>query len=194
MTTVIKSGSSGNTAEVNDRNELKVDATAETRATVEALEGGAFIISTPVLALTSANKSSLLWISNTDTLQWVISQLVFSLTASTGGTGAAFVEILKNPTAGTLVSAGVVTSAQNLDFGSPTVLTSDIRTGLEGQTLTDGTELTQIVIPVVPSRTLQTGQAIVLSPGTQMGLSVTPPTGNTAMTAHILTILHRITL
>ena len=146
MTTVIKSGSSGNTAGVNDKNELRVCAVSEERATVAALEGDAFLISTPVITLTSANKSALLWVSNTDTLQWVISRFVFSFTASTGGVGAAPVEILKNPTAGTLISAGVATLAQNLDFGSPVALTSDIRTGSEGQTLTDGTE--ELALPI----------------------------------------------
>lgn len=193
MTTVIQGGSTGNTADVNKKNQLEVCAVSEARATLAALEGNAFLISTPVLALSSANKSSLLQISNTDIVQWVISRLVFSLTTSTGGVGAASVEILKNPTAGTLISAGVVTSAQNLDFGSPTELTSDIRTGVEGLTLTNGVELTEIVIPTVPSRTVLAGQAVVLSPGTQIGLSLTPPTGNTSMTAHIIIILHRIT-
>jgi len=193
MTQVLKSGKNGNTVDVTDKNQLKVSSVSEAQSVDAAITGDSFLIVTPIITLTSANKSSLLWISNLDSLQWVISRTSFSFTASTDGIGEIVGEVLKNPTTGTLIDSGIVTQAENLNFGSPKVLASDIRTGVEGQTLTNGAQASQLLIPKDSSRTILSGEAVILSPGSQIGLSITPPAGNTSMKAHISLILHKVT-
>ena len=192
MTFILKSGTTGSTAEVDLNNRLQTFATSETSSTFAAVNGNAFNINTESINLTSANASSLLYLLNTDTLDWSVNRVFYNAEVSTGGSGKWLAEVLANPTTGTLVSAGTATTPHNLNFGSATALNATTLKGVEGSTLTNGTVRVSTIVPASGTRVLISFDSIILTPGSSIGVRLTPPVGNTDMDVQVGINLHRI--
>ena len=182
MTFVLKSGTTGSTAEVDSRNRLQTFATVETASTyAAAVSGDLFNINTETITLTSGSPSSVLYMKNTDSVIWIFSRIFYNAEVSTGGTGGWLAEVLANPTAGTLISGGTTITPHNLNFGSAKELTATTLKGAEGDTLTDGVVRVSTIVPSSGSRVLIGFDSVILEPGSSIGVRVTPPVGNTGM-------------
>ena len=192
MTFILKSGTTGSTAEVDSNNRLQTFATSETSSTFAAVNGNAFNINTESITLTSANASSLLYLLNTDVLDWSLNRVFYNAEVSTGGSGRWLAEVLANPTTGTLVSGGVATTPHNLNFGSANALNATALKGAEGSTLTNGTVRVSTIVPASGTRVLISFDSIILTPGSSIGVRITPPAGNTSMELQVGINLHRI--
>ena len=115
---VLKDGKTGNTAEVDVDNRLQTSANTETESTFAAFNGNLYNINTDTINLTTANASALLFMQNTDDRDWVLTRVFYNAEVSTGGSGKFLAEVLANPTAGTLISAGVATSIKRKPVSS----------------------------------------------------------------------------
>jgi len=188
---IIKDGSAGDTAKVDTRNRLSTFSITQTEATDSALLGDLYNINSGIITLTTANISSLLFLKNTDTVDWIISRVFYNVAASTGGSGRWIANVVANPTAGTLISAGTDFTSFNLNFGSPKILSATLKKGVEGSTLTDGEVRVSTLIPAAAVRVIIPFESIVLEPGSALGIQITPPASNTSMEVQVGVNLHR---
>jgi len=189
---VLKDGKTGNTAEVDTDNRLQTSANTETESTFAAFNGNLYNINTDTINLTSANASSLLYMSNTDDRDWVLTRVFYNAAVSIGGSGDFLAEVIANPTAGTLISAGVAITPHNLNFGSPRALTSVALKGAEASTITDGVVRVSTIVPASGVRVLIAFDSIIVPPAASIAVRITPPTGNTSMDIQVGFNLHRI--
>ena len=187
---IIVDPSTGFSATVNSRNQLDVAATSEPQEVVEALNGGAFLITTGSVNLTSANLSMLLYFQNSESVSWVLneSSAVFGATDGTGDTEAQFTV---NPTTGTLISAGSNLVPINLNLGSSKALTGTFKLGAEGSTVTNGGVAAPTLIPEGMLSRIFPGNPIIIAPGSSLAIGIKPPTGTTSMNVQIYVPIHR---
>jgi hypothetical protein len=177
---VLKDGKTGNTAEVDTNNKLKTFSTSQPEETTSALEGDTFTINTGDITLTTASESGVFFVENTDIVPWILTRLFFNVGTSTSGTGHWRLRILKNVSAGTLVSAGTAVTPQNLNFGQAKTLTSTSLKGVEGSTVTDGTEVINSIVPTDAIRVLISDNPIIVEPGSTYTVAITPQASNTS--------------
>jgi len=177
---VLKDGRSGRTAEINGDNKLKTFSTSQPEETTAALNGNTFTINTGDITLTSANESGVLHVVNTDTVPWILTRLFFNVGASTAGTGFWRLRVIKNASAGTLISGGTAITPENLNFGKASTLTSTALKGAEADTVTDGTEVINSIIPGASTRVLISDNPLIVEPGSTISVTITPPSGNTS--------------
>jgi len=194
MSDYIQDGTgSGSRAEVDTKNRLHTFSISESGATEAALDGNLYNVNTETLTLTSGNASSLLYMKNTNDHPWVMTRLFYNAGTSTGGTGDFLVELVANPTTGTLITGGTATTPHNLNFGSSQVLTATALKGTEGSTITDGTVRVSTIIPSSGTRVLIAFDSIVIPAGASFAVRVTPQSGNTSMDIQVGANLHRFT-
>lgn len=191
MSVTIQDGRSGRTAEVNENNQIEAFATSRTQLTQSLLAGDGYIITTPVINLTSAGLSGLLHIENTDTMDWIVNRFFVNIGPSNVTDEHSF-QLLFNSTGGTLISAGADFGAVNLNAGSARSLTATIKSGVEASTVTGGIVVIGSIVPTTGARTALIGDNLIVPPGTSMQVTVTPPTGNTGMNAQVGFLLHRV--
>lgn len=189
---VLEDGRSGRTAEVNTDNQLEVFSTRRTQLSQALLEGNAFIVTTPAVNLTSAITSGILYISNTDTMNWVINRWFVNVGTSAGGSGDHTFQLIYNVTGGTLVSGGTSFDAKNVNAGSANTLTGSFIYGAEGSTTTNGDVIVDSIVPATAARTAIAEDNFVVPPGTNAVVTVTPPTGNTSQNVQVGFLLHRV--
>lgn len=184
MAQEIKDGTGkGYVAQVDSDNRLHVNSVTRTQAEQAALLGEAYNLSTGVITLTSANQTCISYMKYTGTDPFVIKELIAIPSNSTGGSGTASIQLIKNPTGGTIVSNAVVMpSIQNRDFSSSKLPDADLFKGVEGDTVTGGsifgaTSRDNFDAPIVFD-----AANIVLRKGNSIAVNITPPSGNTSQT------------
>ena len=180
MTFILKDGKTGKTASVDTSNRLNTFSVSQLEETNSALDGDTFTINTGDITLTTANESGVFYVSNTDTLPWIFTRLFFNVGASTGGTGHWRLKVIKNATAGTLISGGTTVTPVNLNFGKAKTLTSTSLKGAEGDTVTDGIDVINSIIPTASTRVLIANNPLILEPGSTAAITITPPASNTS--------------
>jgi hypothetical protein len=112
----IKNAGTGDIAKVTTAGRLKTETVTEdikNHACDVGIEQK-YNINTGDLTLTNATKTSVLYIKNDSTLgPLVVDALIYNLGASTSGTGDVLIEVIRNPTAG-----DIVTNANNVAVGT----------------------------------------------------------------------------
>lgn len=180
MAEMIKDGTgSSRLAKVTEDNELLIHGSTESHISEAVGLGKAWNIGTDYLTLTSDSASDVLYIKNTGTEDLHIDLYVVLARASTGGSGDLLVEILRNPTGGTVVSDASSITPVNMDFGSNRTIIADTYKGGEGKTLTGHTQ--SLNSKTTADNRLLLGILTKLPQGASVGLRLTPPTGNTSM-------------
>ena len=180
MSEEIKDGTgTGNKAMVGDKNRLHTHSLSATAASVATASGEAFNVSSGLVTLTSANESSLLYVSNTEEDIISITTLFINLGTSTGGSSEGTLKFQLNPTEGTLITDATEAQVLNRHVGNSINLSANAYKGAEGKTCTGGDS---IQLPT-------TGGAIpseyVVPRGSSFAVSYTPPAGNTSMKVQI---------
>jgi hypothetical protein len=174
-------GGTGRLVNVTSDGRLSTFTITETEEESGVHNGTSYNIETPVINLTTANKSALLYVLNNEAEDLVLTGF-FTLTgASTGGAGSIVVEHQFNPTSAgsTLVSAGSAVTAVNKNGGSAKTLDATIKSGVEGSTVDAG-------LKTITGYHAATGRLVLpitinLPQGTSIAVSVTPQPGNTSM-------------
>ena len=191
MPNVIKSGDSGNTAKVTSDGLLQTYATTRGSFTQVNLDGDAYNINTGFITLTNAADTPVLYLKNNETRDFLVTAIAVGVKDSTGGTDLVAITIVRNPTAGTIVSnASAVAINSNRNFGSNKALTADAYKGATGSTMTDGTDHILVVQP--DSGRLFATVDEVLPKGTSIGIKIAPPANNTSMIVYAAIIGHLV--
>lgn len=180
---IIKDGTgTGNAVRIDSSNRLHTNSVT-VAANQNAVDSGkGFNINTGTISLTSANKSAVLYFKNTGTVSLHIHKLFYLVGNTTGGSGDILITVLRNPTAGTIVSGATnVEMNSNRNYGSAAVLTADAYTGAEGTTFTDGTKSVESIFNASPFRAALDIGSIQLQPGNSIGIDFTPSAGTTAL-------------
>ena len=183
---IIRGGNNNIPAKVTAQGRLAVDAITETEFRSALARGKAWNISSGVQTLTSANASVLLYVNNTGEQDLIVDLQVVLTDASTGGsaTGKVLVEILKNPTAGTVISDATAGESMNMNFGSQNDPSALVYSGAEGKTLTGQVNIFRS--QTSPSNRLVLPPLIQMPKGSSVGARITPPTGNTSMDCEVI--------
>jgi hypothetical protein len=186
---VIKNAGSGDNAKVTTAGRLKVESVNE-EITDHACDTGIeqkYNINTGDITLTSANKTSTLYVKYDGTEgDLVVTSLIYNLGSSTNGTGDVLIEVIRNPTAGDIVTnannVAVGTGASaNQNFGSANTLTADIYLGATGESVfTDGAVTVSTRSASNAGRIVISLGAVILPKGSSLGINYTPPSGNTS--------------
>ena len=173
----------GKSVKIDDQNRMYVDAITFNRAEEEVERGNGYNINTGVINLTSANKSAVLYMKNNEDYPLVITALFYMWGTSTGGTGDVLVTMLRNPSAGTIISNAVAAemAGVNRNFGSNKSLSADIYKGAEGNTFTNGDKIIESLLDQGARRTVLTVGDVVIPKGSSLGIDITPATGNTSL-------------
>lgn len=132
--------------------------------------GDSFIIPTEFIALTTtASYTGILYITNTS-----VTHNIHVERARSSSTVGALWHLVKNPTAGTLISAGTAVTPVNYNFSSGRTLTGTAKKGVDAQTVTDGTWMEQWQTNVYDAKERQYDGAIVLGTGNSLAILCKP--------------------
>lgn len=183
----IKDGSGKGYETKVDRNQrLHTDAVSRSQLEQAALVSDSYNLNTGAITLTSANESGIFYIKNNENKPLVISEILVIVGATTGGSGDAICEIIKNPTTGTVVSnATNVDTAENRNFGSAKTLTANIYKGAEASTITDGTTFASTTRSAFGTLISFDAASIVLEKGNSLAVTYQPPAGNTSQIVRV---------
>ncbi len=171
----------GYRAKVTEGNKLLTQAVTETQSDHHSEIGKRFNINTGDITLTgNATASGVLYFKNNEDEDFHITVVVYNLGNSTSGTGDSLIEIIKNPTAGTLISNAVAVSVNsNFNFGSALDLSATAYKGAEGYTITDGSVFTTTRSSANGRIALTLGD-IIIPKGSSLGIRYTTQTSNSS--------------
>jgi len=168
---VIKDGTGkGFQASVNPNNRLRTHAEVlELLPAVSLRDGKAFFYHTDFVALTTTGSfSSLVYLKNTSTTPLAIMKV------RTCGTAYCQWRLLKNPTGGTLISAGTATTPVALNFSSPEDFEGTALVGVDGHT-TSGHTVLGTWINGGPGHSVEEfSGALILGQGDSIAMEVKP--------------------
>ncbi len=174
---IIDGRGSGKRVGVDTENRMLTQTINETLFQHAAEEGDAYFIGTPLINLTNADESAIIFIENNEDEPLILGNFFLIAESTTGGSPNMFrVNWYKNPTA---ISSGTATVALNQDFGSSKTLDATIRYGVQGSTVTGGGLAAILSFPIGQFNSLDAN--LVLPKGSSFVITVTPPTGNTSM-------------
>ena len=177
MITQIEGGTgSGYRAKVDTENRLSTFSITETRlADISARTGDAFILTSDFVSLTTTGSfSGIMYIKNTSTTENIFVDRI-RICGTGSSMGSLQTKLVKNPTAGTLISdenAGISIPA---NLGSQEVFSGlNYAASADGKTVTDGTQFSQFTIHL-PGHTIQDYQGNLIIPGgASMGIALKP--------------------
>ena len=187
MGLIIESSRNGNKADVDVKGRLKTLSISE-GYNIEAAElGESFNINTGTVNLTSANESSVAYFKNNEDKDFVIESILVIFGSSTGGSGDHSIEIIKNPTAGTIISNAVAgETVSNRNFGSARSLIADFYKGVEGDTGNSGEVFGNTTRSSASTSPVEfDADVIVLPKNAGLSINFTPATGNTSVNVKV---------
>jgi len=167
-----------NGLKVDDNNQMHSFCVTETEKNAAVEDGYAFNINTGIIALTGTSDSAIFYIKNNESplngdSDLVIDTIVIGInTISATITESPVLTVIRNPTAGTIVSgASAVDMSSNSNFGSSNTLEDSlIYKGADGNTITDGTD--HAIVLCSEGRTTIPELNIDLSKGASLGLKL----------------------
>lgn len=178
-------------AKVSSSNKLSVESVIRSEREEVGILGESYNVSTGFVRLTSANQSSVLYFKNNEDVDLIVTEFLFAVRDSTGGTTRHIrVDIIKNP-ASMSSGSGTDLNISNINFGSSNTVNSDSEIGQEGSTLNRGTTYLLLVAPV-DDLTTEVSSTIIPK-GSSIGVNVVPPTSNTALDVNVEIKLHKLT-
>lgn len=167
---------------IDSTNRLETHSATVEEERIATVEGDAYQIGSAIVAFTAATESAILYVKNTSTKSMIVDRLRLHLGTATNGTGDWTLGIIRNPTAGTIISTATAATPLNVNHGSSKEPTGVFYRGVQGATFTDGT------VSAFPIKS--SGDGIIVFPfgrilptGSSIGIRLTPPTGTTAANA-----------
>jgi len=133
---------------VNENNRFFVNAIIESEAESATDIGNSYNLNTGLVAYTGTAASSVIYLKNNEDSTLIITAIAVGLfTRSATVTDSALFTLIRNPTAGNIVSdATVVDMNQNRNFGSDNTLAADVYKGKDGGTITGGNDIAKLLL------------------------------------------------
>ena len=167
-------------AGVDTTNRLQTRTISESIFQNSSKIGSSFFLGTPLINLTTATASAIIYIENNEDVDVMLEEIFFISEASTGGVGNMFrTAWFKNPTD----ILGTLTTSLNQNFGSSAELDVTIKFGAQGAGVSGGTLVAALSFPIQVFNTLSTN--LVLPKGTSIAITIQPPASNTSMQVQI---------
>jgi len=186
---LINDGRTNDTVHVDTNNRLKTSGVHDHTQDHAAEHGAKFNMNSGDLTLTSAVKTSVLYIKNNEDADLVLTSFIYNLGTSTNGSGDVLIDIIRNPSAGEIIDnandaaigGGVMA---NYNFGSNITLSADIYKGASGEAaFTNGSMFITTRSATNATRLYLAIGALVIPKGSTLGVNYTPPAGNTSQIA-----------
>lgn len=175
---IIDATGSGKGAKVSEDNRLHTFSLVEFPMESFSHLGDSFTIPAEFIALTTtASYTGILYLTNTSVTHNIHIERIRA--TSTVGT---LWKVIKNPTAGTLISAGTLVVPVNYNFSSGRTVTGTAKKGVDAQTVTDGTWLEQWMTGVYGVTERQYDGAIVIGAGNSIAVLAQPSAAATVGT------------
>ena len=177
MTFILRDAVTLIAAKIDAIGRLETHATTRSQAEAQARVGQAFVLNTKDVSISAT--SAILYIKNNNaTLNMHATFLAMGVgIPSDSFAGVMTVEVLRNPTGGTIISSSTTTPIKaNQNFGHSNVFSEiDSFVGASGSTVTGGTALSHFTQPAssVGGR-LSAGLTWVMPPGATAGIIVIP--------------------
>jgi hypothetical protein len=192
----IRDPDKGDGAHVDINGHLHVESVNRVEKDHAAKFGWKFNINTGDITLTNATETSVLYIKNTGNDDMVVTALIYNLGATTSGTGDVKIDVIRNPTAG-----GIITNANNVlagagveanqNFGSTNTMTGLFYKGATGESaFSDGDVSVSTRSASNTGRIVVSLGAIEMPKGTALGINYTPPTSNTSQICQFAAAVH----
>jgi len=173
-------------AKVDGENRLHTLAISEGFNVDSAVNGKNYNFNTGDITLTSASKSAIAYIKNLENDDLIIRDILIISDTSTGGSGDFSVEIIRNPTTGTIISGATDFSVKaNRNFGSVRDFVGDVFKGAEANTLTNGENFSETSRSTTTTPISFDADVIILPKGASLGVNYTPQTGNTSQVVKV---------
>jgi len=188
---MITDGYNGNGAKVDINNRLHTESVTRDVLTEAVFKGEAFNFNTGDITLTTGNASAIGYFKYNGDTPFLLTEIIVIIGSAAGTLSSdSTIEILRNPTTGTIVDNTVaIETSANRDFSSSIVITGDTYKGAEGYTLTDGTTFGKTTRGSSFTGPVTFDAApILLRKGNSLGVKYTPPTGNTSQVVKIAAI------
>jgi hypothetical protein len=184
-------------AKVSKNQRLETESVTLVEKDRAAISGWKFNINTGDITLTNATKTSVLYVKNTDEYDLSVDSLIYNLGNTTSGSGDVKVEVIRNPTAGDIITNAnnVETGAgveANKNFASTNTLTGLFYKGATGETALSGGDGATISTRSASNtgRIVISLGNLILPKGTAIGIDYTPPTSNTSQTVQFAISCH----
>jgi len=185
MSNMLQDGTGGgNFQEVDKNNNAHTYSITVSESVSATINGDGYILSTGIKTITNDTDNYLHYIKNDSAMDLVISETIFTLGSSTGGASdeVTFLGRL-NPTAGTIISAGLSYSPFNTNLGSSNTFdgTSQLATSLE-LTATGGTQADGLI---TTAGRIIFNTPIIIPKGSSLAGGIKCDTGNTSQLCSI---------
>lgn len=184
---IIKDGAGGGYGALVDKNNrLHTESVAREVLTEAVFQGDGYNFNTGEMTLTSANESAVGYFNYTGDSPFVITEIIFIVGSTAGGSGQGEAKIYRNPTGGTIVDNAVpIDVSANRDFSSSKTIDGLIYKGAEGYTTTGGTIFADSTRTSFGAVITFDAAPVILRKGNSLSVSWTPPAGNTSQTVKI---------
>jgi hypothetical protein len=175
----------------------KLRVTGENRALVQAViiteednaitRGDGYQIASTPISFTGPNKTAVLYTKNNDNRDFVLDRAVLILGSAVSASADQdwTFQVLRNPTAGTIIDNAVSAGISNSNHGSANTPNGDNFKGVEGDTFTNGGGAPQKIKQSIDRIILPLGRR--LPKGTSIGFNLTPPLGTQSAQALVVT-------
>lgn len=139
----------GYLGKVDPNNQLHTTSIQRTNTQDATRKGNSYNINTGTIGLTSTTESGILYFKNEEApvngeTSFIIDSIAIGIDNLGTQAGACVITIVRNPTGGTLIDNAVaVDMNENRNFGSSNTLSSLAYKGVEGDTVTGGSDIVQ---------------------------------------------------
>lgn len=163
-------------------------AVSEPEQAEQASLGLAYSVTGGLTTLTTANESAMWWFRNDEDRDIVVSRFISTARNSAGGTTNHALVNIKFGVTG--ISGGTANKvvANNTNAGSSNVFDFTGTIGQEGASLTGGSLFGSFAVPLQDTKS--SPAFIVIPQGSSIGISVTPPAGNTSLSIGVSMSCH----
>jgi hypothetical protein len=164
---------------IDKNNHFHTRGTDETLEFAEVSAGNAYNLNTGDITFTGTSAVGVSYLKNNEDQDLIITNFIYLIGTSTGGSGDQLVQVISGPTAGTLISgSGSDGTPVNRNFGSANTLAVNWQIGTGSTTVTDGTTAIETRLP--SSGRVSVPVPVVLPKGAACAIKYTPPAGNTS--------------
>ncbi len=179
----IKDGAGGgNFAAVTVNNRLKTTGVDLTLTEAASESGDTYNLSSGDITLNTTGENALFYLKNNEDRNLIINAFVVNIKDYVGTAGQPTLRILRDPTAGTIVTNAVNAVELNRNFGSTNTLDANIFQGVQGDTLNSESGEIKVYLPSVAAVTFNAFSTVVVLPkGGTIGITYEPPAGITSM-------------
>lgn len=172
----------GNSVGVTSNNRILTSTIAESQFQYAAEEGDAYFFGTPIITASGTTETGLIIVTNNEDEPVIIGNFFFIAEEAASGSPSMFrANWYKNPTA---INNGTSFSPLNQNFGSSKTLDVTAEYGSTSTTApTGGSLVATLSFPVGQFNDFDAN--LILEKGSSVGISVTPPAGNTNMPVQV---------